>query len=330
MKNCSLLKFVDLENNGFSGQVPAWIGEGLPVLNILILSSNKLSGSIPFELCWLKYLRILDLSLNDISGNIPQCFNNFTAMAQKGDFFSGIIGSNYTKSYAYDIEDVEEFVNAVTIVMKGRELNYGKYLGLLKIINLAHNNLTGKLPSEISSLLELVVLNISKNNLIGEIPQMIGQLKQLQSLDMSSNRFSGEIPSSMSELNFLSYLNLSFNNLSGRIPSGTQLQSFDANDFIGNWALCGLPLPQKCLGEETDHDGNEDNEDDGDKFEKWFYVGAGVGFVASFGGICAPLLLKSSWRDDYFLLLDNMKDWLYSTKLVMCMAGLWRKFPSHG
>ena len=336
MKNCSLLKFVDLGNNGFSGQVPAWIGEGLPVLNILILSANKLSGSIPFELCWLKYLRILDLSLNDISGNIPQCFNNFTAMAQKGDFFTGVIGSSYTDSYAYDIEDLEEYVDDATIVMKGRELEYGKYLGLLKIINLAHNNLTGKFPSEISSLLELVVLNISKNNLIGEIPQMIGQLTQLQSLDMSRNRFSGEIPSSMSELHFLSYLNLSFNNLSGRIPSGTQLQSFDANDFIGNWALCGLPLPQKCLGEETpnqsdqptDHDGNEDNEDNGDKFEKWFYVGAGVGFVASFGGICVPLL-KSSWRDDYFLLLDNMKDWLYSTKLVMCMARLWRKFPSH-
>ncbi|KAK4571384.1 hypothetical protein RGQ29_029982 [Quercus rubra] len=333
-----LLKFVDLGNNGFSGQVPGWIGEGLPVLNILILSSNKLSGSIPFELCWLKYLRILDLSLNDISGNIPQCFNNFTAMAQKGDFYSGIIGSNYTDSYAYDYEGVEEYVDDATIVMKGRELEYRKYLGLLKIINLAHNNLTGKLPGEISSLLELVVLNISKNNLIGEIPQMIGQLKQLQSLDMSRNQFSNEIPSSMSRVIFSKRLGLVLHNLSGKIPSGTQLQSFDAADFTGNWALCGPPLPNKCPGEETpnqsdqptDHDGNEDNEKDGDEFEKWFFAAAGFGFFIGFWGICGPLLFKSSWRGAFFLFLDNTKDWLYATKLAMCMKRLRWKFKNQG
>ena len=56
LKNCSLLKFVDLRNNKFSGSVPAWIGEGLPLLNILILRSNKFGGSIPLNLCWLKYL----------------------------------------------------------------------------------------------------------------------------------------------------------------------------------------------------------------------------------------------------------------------------------
>ncbi|KAL4594970.1 hypothetical protein ACB092_12G057600 [Castanea dentata] len=338
LKNCGLLKFVDLGNNKFSGSVPAWIGEGLPQLNILILRSNKFGGSIPLNLCWLKYLRILDLSVNNISGTIPQCFNNFTAMAQKGDLFSGIIGSNYTDSYVYDYDDTEEFINDATVIMKGRELEYGKYLGLLKIINLASNKLTGKVPSEISSLLELVVLNISRNKLIGEIPQMIGQLKQLQSLDMSRNQFSNEIPSSMSELHFLSDLDLSYNNFSGKIPSGTQLQSFDAVDFTGNWALCGPPLPNKCPGEETpdqsdqptDHDGNEDNDKDGDEFEKWFFAAAGFGFFIGFWGICGPLLLKSSWRGAYFLFLDNMKDWLYATKLAMCMKRLRWKFKNQG
>jgi len=66
------------------------------------------------------------------------------------------------------------YVDSAMVVLKGREYEYGKNLGLLKIINLSSNKLSGKLPSEISSLLELVVLNISKNNLIGEIPQMIG------------------------------------------------------------------------------------------------------------------------------------------------------------
>ena len=57
-------------------------------------------------------------------------------MAQKGDFYSGIIGSNYTDSYAYDYEDVEEYVDDATIVIKGRELEYGIYLGLLRSLTL--------------------------------------------------------------------------------------------------------------------------------------------------------------------------------------------------
>ena len=43
MKNCSSLSFVDLGNNRFFGQVLAWVGESLPLLNILILRSNNLN-----------------------------------------------------------------------------------------------------------------------------------------------------------------------------------------------------------------------------------------------------------------------------------------------
>ncbi|XP_030936549.1 receptor-like protein EIX1 [Quercus lobata] len=236
MKNCSSLSFVDLGNNRFFGQVPAWIGESLPLLNILILHSNNLNGSIPLHMCWLKDLHILDLSLNDISGTIPQCLNNFTAMTQIGNSSSDIFHRYYFKfvdtmytnmTFVYE----KEFVDNARLMLKRREYKYDKILGLLKIIDLSSNKLMGKLPDEISSLLQLVGLNVSRNKLVGEIPQTIGQMKQLQSLDLSRNQFSGKIPSSMSELNFLSDIDLSYNNLSGKIPTSTQLQSFKASDF---------------------------------------------------------------------------------------------------
>jgi EIX receptor 1/2 len=51
-------------------------------LIILRLSSNLLTGRIPSQLCYLKYLQILDLSHNNIAGTIPPCLNNLIAMAQ--------------------------------------------------------------------------------------------------------------------------------------------------------------------------------------------------------------------------------------------------------
>nr|XP_023920479.1 receptor-like protein EIX2 isoform X1 [Quercus suber] len=253
-------------------------------------------------------------------------------MAHKGYSSTNLFEGGYMGSHGLNYMYIGDYVDSAMVALKGREYNFGKNLGLLKIINLSSNNLTGKLPTEITSLLELVVLNVSKNNLIGEIPQTIGQLKQLESFDMSRNRFSGEIPSSMSELQFLSRLDLSFNNLSGKIPSGTQLQGFDATCFTGNRALCGPPLTQKCPGEETpnqslptDNGSTEDDEDNRDEFKKWFYVGAGIGFAVGFWGICSSLILKRSWRHAYFLLLDNTKDWLFVTMAVN-KARFWRMF----
>ena len=152
LKNCSSLTFINFENNRFFGKVPTWIGEDLPQLIILILRSNKFYGSIPLNLCWLKYLRILDLSVNDISGSIPQCIDNFTAMAQKGDSSTDIISSDYNYSSGENFIIEEPYVDSARIVWKGREDMYSQSLGLVKIIDLSSNKLTGKLPSQILSL----------------------------------------------------------------------------------------------------------------------------------------------------------------------------------
>ena len=331
LRNCRSLRVLDLGKNRFSGNVPSWFGEGLTRLIFLSLGQNKFYGSIPLHLCWLKHLQVLDLCVNDISGTIPQCLNNFTAMAQKDNSSIGIIESTIPYSYYNDTTYGKMYVDSGLVVWKRKEYKYyGRTLGLLKIINLSSNKLIGKLPSEILSLLDLISLNVSRNNLTREIPQMIGQLKMLESLDLSRNQFSGEIPSSMSELQFLSNLDLSYNNLSGRIPLSTQLQSLNAPDFAGNPALCGLPLTQKCPGDETPNQSEiTNNEEDGDELVKWFYVSTGCGFAIGFWGVCCSLVFKRSWRHAYFLLFDKMKDWLYVTMKVN-MTSLWRKFQRQG
>ncbi|XP_017984395.1 PREDICTED: receptor-like protein 12 [Theobroma cacao] len=321
LKNCNQLAFLDLSQNTFSGSIPAWIGENLLSLIFLSLQANEFYGRIPSNLCQLANIRILDLSQNTLSGSIPLCLNNLTAMVQKADP-NDIIEQHYN-SARQDISFTGGYYIAKAWVgWKGKKYEYERSLGLFRIIDLASNKLDGEIPDEITRLSELVALNLSGNNLIGFIPENIGQLKQLESLDLSNNQLSGRIPNGMADLNFVSYLNLSYNSLSGKIPLGTQLQSLDASAFIGNQALCGPPIRQECP--KNDMFQAQPPEQERDEFNRWFYVGMGIGFFMAFWGVFGILLLKRSWRHAYFRLLDSWTD----VTFMLWSARLERKFQS--
>ncbi|KAM0066242.1 putative non-specific serine/threonine protein kinase [Helianthus debilis subsp. tardiflorus] len=179
------------------------------------------------------------------------------------------------------------------------------------LIDLSSNNLTGYIPSELMSLLELTSLNLSINQLSGSIPEKIGNMKELISLDLSVNRLSGELPMSLSSLHFLSSFNVSFNNLTGRIPTGTQLQSFDESTFFGN-KLCGAPLTETNGCEPVEAATNtigEKKEDDG---ADWgLIISIVVGFVCGFWMIMGPLIVRRSWRIAYFGFLSKLGYMVY-------------------
>uniref|UniRef100_J3L3Y2 non-specific serine/threonine protein kinase n=1 Tax=Oryza brachyantha TaxID=4533 RepID=J3L3Y2_ORYBR len=66
----ALQKFIS-GNNNFSGDIPASLGNGMPLLQNLNLSGNQLSGKIPKSVAMFKALTQLDLSRNQLSGEIP-------------------------------------------------------------------------------------------------------------------------------------------------------------------------------------------------------------------------------------------------------------------
>ncbi|XP_021288645.1 LRR receptor-like serine/threonine-protein kinase GSO2 [Herrania umbratica] len=318
--NCTKLKFLDLSDNRLSGKLSLWNSQSLPRLVFLNLQNNQFTGKIPFQLCGLKHIQILDLSVNKISGTIPGCLNNFTSMAQKVDLDQRIEHLftvprfGYVTNHPYGAFVELNYVDEALLVWKGKKQLYAKILGLLLVIDLSSNKLTGEIPEEISSLQELIALNLSRNFLTGQIPRKIGQLGQLQSLDLSRNKISGSIPPSLSELTFLGSLDLSYNYLSGKIPSGTQLQGFDPSIFSHNHGLCGPPVTPNCSGSVEVPQGQlERGQDDFDEFLEWFYAGMGIGFVVGFWGFCGALLFKRSGRHSYFRFLDEVKDWLYVT-----------------
>ncbi|XP_062076465.1 receptor-like protein EIX1 [Humulus lupulus] len=337
------LQVLDLTNNTLEGTIPPWIGEKHNLV-FLSLRSNKFYGSIPLNLCHLTQIQILDLSANDLSGAIPSCIQNFTAMVQITDYQETALSTNigfasfasFASPYNRDGGN-EYYENIASITWKGKEHEYKKNLGLLRIIDLSSNKLNGEIPIEVAVLSQLVLLNLSRNNLSGRIPEKIGNVMKLEVLDLSHNKLYGPIPTSLAKVSFLSYLDLSYNQLSGRIPDGgTQLQTFNASIYSMNPGLCGPPLSSSCPGDETLHDPSYsayDNEGDDENGRHWFdlpwfYKGTGVGFIIGFCGICGNLLINTSWRLSYFKLMHEIGDWLYVI-IIVKWAVLRRKLSLH-
>ncbi|GLU08593.1 hypothetical protein SLE2022_254980 [Rubroshorea leprosula] len=300
LQNCSGLQSLDVGENRLSGKLHPSIGRNL---NILRVGSNSLTGKIPPELCIMNCVHILDLSNNSFFGVIPKCVNKLR-MSVIGDPCPWFISTPFSK-----------FKEHATIMTKGTKLDYGgKILEYVNNIDLSRNNLTGRIPEEITTIPGLGILNLSMNHLSGSIPSKIGNLRWLESLDLSHNQLSGQIPQSLSNLTSLSYLNLSDNNLTGKIPSGNQLETLnDPSIYEGNPLLCGFPLPIKCPGDSTSPGSpptNKNHDDDSNKdYDKiWLAVSIITGFIVGFWGVCGSLALKKSWRHAFFGYVNQMNE----------------------
>ncbi|BAU02340.1 hypothetical protein VIGAN_11184700 [Vigna angularis var. angularis] len=295
MKKKNNLISLDIGENNLSGTIPAWIGEKLPRIKILRLRSNNFSGHIPNGICDMIFLQDFDLAQNSLSGNIPNCLNNISTMLQK----------NKSTDLIITIDDSRLTAISIFIWTKGRALLYNSILGLVTNVDLSDNNLSGEIPRELTYLDGLIYLNLSGNQLSGQIPPSIGNMRLLESIDLSRNQLSGKIPPTISNLSFLNNLDLSHNHLEGEIPTGTQIQSFEASDFVGN-NLCGPPLPINCSSnQQIPYIDNSETENGGHGVN-WFFVSFTVGFIVGFWIVIAPLLIYRSWRYAYFSFLDNV------------------------
>jgi len=112
----------------------------------------------------------------------------------------------------------------------------------LQRLQLAHNNLSGTLTSELGDLSNLQRLWLRDNYLSGTLPSELGDLNKLhklQSLELSYNRLSGTIPSELGELSKFFILRLDNNFL---IANHT-IQGSASNDMLygnaGNDTLYG-------------------------------------------------------------------------------------------
>ena len=165
------LRFLKLSNNGMSGSFPDDAFEAAGELVELHLSHNKLSGPLPSSMRRMTKLKSLRLNDNAALGEhgVPAGLAECVDLRVLDLSRSGFQGS---------IPDT--FFERMTRLVQ---------------LNLASNNLTGRLPASLRSASEqLRSLEIQHNGFVGEIPEWLIERKHLELVDFSANSFSGTLP----------------------------------------------------------------------------------------------------------------------------------------
>ncbi|XP_022767791.1 receptor-like protein 12 [Durio zibethinus] len=301
LANCKMLEVLDLGDNQINDTFPCHL-KNISRLRVVVLRANKFNGNIhcPEKSPW-PMLQIIDLASNSFSGRLHQEFLlTWKAMQAVEDE-----AQSQLKHIYFEVLQLNPYYyqDAITVTIKGLELELLKILTVFTSIDISCNKFQGPIPEVIGTFKALYVLNLSHNAFTGSIPSFLGNLRQLESLDLSSNNFHGEIPLQLVNLNFLAFLNVSNNKLVGMIPTSTQLQSFSEASFENNAGLCGPPLNTECQLPPATKDNS--SECGTGSHINWNVIAAETGFFFGFGIVITPLIFWKRWRIWYFKRIDR-------------------------
>ncbi|KAI5068329.1 hypothetical protein GOP47_0017152 [Adiantum capillus-veneris] len=253
------LRGLYLFHNLLTGSIPASLS---PVLQALDLSNNHLSGAIPTSLSTSALLRRINLSYNNLSSTIPSTFSSLARLQALLLSHNQLVGAVPDFSQLANLQTLDLSQNLLkgsfpalqqssagasqtgAIVHSSATSSSKELFPSLFTLNLSHNALTGKLPSQIGELSSLLQLDLSNNKFSGAIPPQLANITELSSLDISHNNFTGSLPSSLSSLGNLTHFNCSFNSLTGKVPK--LRHTFLASAFVGNKGLCGFSPASLC------------------------------------------------------------------------------------
>ncbi|KAG5583751.1 hypothetical protein H5410_044185 [Solanum commersonii] len=235
------LKYLNLSNAGFFGQIPMTLSrltritelrelylDGVDLSaqrnewcqslssylrNWLVWSLRgcRVSGPIDDSLSNLRFLSVIYLDQNNLSTTVPEYFakfSNLTSLSLSSCNLHGAFPETIFRVQSLEMLDLSN-----NKMLSGRIPNFPKN-GSLRTISLSNTKFSGLLPKSISNLQNLSKLELSNCNLSGPIPSTMENLTKLVYLGFSLNNFTGSIPY-FQQSKKLTYLDLSYNSLTG-------------------------------------------------------------------------------------------------------------------
>ena len=255
------LKVLDVSNNQLTGQIPQCLLNLSNSLEVLAMKNNHFQGNLPETFKNGCSLVTLDLNHNQIHGKIPQSLVKCRMLEVLN------LGNNkLNDTFPFWLESLSELkilvlqANGFYGPIWDPHINFG--LSKLHVIDLSHNNFSGKLPSNYfqnwSAIQGVTDKDKSQTRYMGDGSnyykdsmttvnkgvelELVKILTIFTAIDLSNNRFYGEIPDSVGNLKALIVLNLSSNNFTSHIPSSLgNLIELESLDLSRNSLFGGIP-----------------------------------------------------------------------------------------
>ncbi|XP_047043909.1 receptor-like protein EIX2, partial [Lolium rigidum] len=243
---------------GIADTVPDWFWTVFAKAEVLDLSSNNISGTLPATLGQMDTFW-LDLSSNQFNGLVPQLPQNIGTLDLSRNSLSGPLPFNVRSPIS--IETLILFDNQFTGTIPTSLCQ----MKSLTVLDIGNNMITGQFPrcsenvaassgmdpsnipspdsdsgSGMPQSMSIETLRLDNNSLADEFPLLLQNCPELTFIDLGQNKLFGSIPAWIGQkLPQLKYLRLRSNMFSGYIPTQLRgllhLQYLDLahNDFSG-------------------------------------------------------------------------------------------------
>ncbi|KAM5587260.1 hypothetical protein ABKV19_005945 [Rosa sericea] len=235
------LTFLKIDQNYFTGPLPAWIGN-MTALTLLSIAHNAFSGPIPKELGNLKDLNMLSFGINNFSGTLPPELGNLVKLQQLYINSCGL-GGEIPSTFA-NLRNMQ-VLWASDSPFSGRIPDFIGNWTKINSLRFQGNSFRGPIPTSFSQLTALNSLRIGDICNVSSSLDFIKNLKNLTDLALRNALITGSIPSDIGEYQSLQILDLSFNNLTGQLPGVLFNMSSLTYLFLGNNSLQGALPSQK-------------------------------------------------------------------------------------
>jgi len=151
----------------------------------VVLTNNNLIGTLPIDdIVYLDTVQVLDLSMNSISGTVPSSIAKLSNLVQLElgyNQFTGTVPNFIFQQDQYEILDFAHFGGTLGTIPSSWICNS------LRRFMAPQTRASGRLPSELGSCTNLAFLDLSKNSLDGTVPSELGTLDGLQTLYLGEN-----------------------------------------------------------------------------------------------------------------------------------------------